>query len=198
MNHPYTVVSRNDSVVHNFTETFYISILSYLIMKKYLVLTFVLLMSGCNGTSQQTVGHSSSQAMSSSSSLSSPSVKEPTVSFFIPEGYTYVRFTSHGRLEGSGIAYSEVVASVGNEGETAQISVLRTSDPKILAFLGRYAPGQKVTIGGIKMQKFVQQNMQLTQDYVYKVEDEYIVISFDGPPSDDIQRKVIESVQILN
>ncbi len=138
---------------------------------------------------------SSSLAVSSPSTLSPEESAKSTVNFYIPSGYDYVQATSEGTLANV-ISYSEVGVRTGDV-EPAQIVVLQSRDPRILQYAAGDHPLEPVSIGGVAWQKFRWDGMGETVGYVRKVDDEYIMISFHFPPSEEVMQKVAASLEIF-
>jgi len=93
----------------------------------------------------------------------------------------------------SGIFYSEVVVAEG-KGESAQIRVMTTKDERIKQQLSLEFPLEMITVAGQQFQKYKQEGMGNTVGYIKETDGQFIVVSFDFPPSEEVILQVLESI----
>ncbi|MFA6509020.1 MAG: hypothetical protein WCV62_00960 [Candidatus Peribacteraceae bacterium] len=136
----------------------------------------------------------------STSSSSSASVEpEVSVSFFIPPDYKYARGVSRGVLQfrDQPIQFHSVGVTQDRGGETAMITAMWTRDPRILEYAVAYSPLESVTVDGIQMQRYKFVGMGDVVGYIRREGKTFVLVQFTFPPSEDVMRQVVTSVETM-
>jgi hypothetical protein len=189
-----------------------------MIMKKYFTLslaTIALGLSACT-TINSSVQNNTQSSMSSidyMSVVSSSSAgadmkdlyryyesKELGVSLYVPAYFAFPRTITGGVMQFNdhNIAYdSFAILDSDTAGEAGYISITKTNNPQILNALAQYHPLENVSIGGIKMQKYLIDGIANPEGFIQKIKGGYFIVEFTFIPKDSDVERVMESIRTL-